>query len=168
MTREDGAGRGDDVYQPDPAADRDIHEDTGVLDPEDTLEYRDVERVGLDGDLLDEGFSPPQRPLAVEDTGTTDREQHSGESLDQRLARERPDLQSPPDEGTESFADGANELFDLEPGGSRFGRPAGPDGGAGSRRDGPAPNNPGPAADADDVSPRDVRDLEEAIEDEGL
>lgn len=161
MTREDGSGRGDDVYQPDPAADRDIHEDTGVLDPEDTLEYQDAR----DDDALDEGFSPPQRPLVVEDTGTTDREQHAGESLEQRLARERPDPQPPPDEGGD-FADAAGELLDLEAGGSSSGHPAG---GTGSQRGGRAPDRRSDrTTGTGDLPARDVRDLEEAIEDEGL
>ncbi|MEU6059368.1 DUF5709 domain-containing protein [Streptomyces sp. NPDC047097] len=73
---------GDEVYhQPDDADER---EDTGILDPEDTLSERDA-------DPYEEGYSPPERPYAVEDHGTTAREQREGESLDQRLAEEVPD-----------------------------------------------------------------------------
>ena len=40
-----------------------------------------------------EGLSPPRdRPVASEDLGTTAEEQREGESLDERLAREEPDL----------------------------------------------------------------------------
>ena len=82
MTDPAGGGMGDDVYQPD---DSEIREDTGPLEPEDTLDDRGIDEV------LDEGYSPPERPLAVEETGTTAREQRTGESLDERLLRERPD-----------------------------------------------------------------------------
>src|SRR3954464_9462208 len=74
---------GDDVYQPDP--DESELDDTGVLDEEDTLLDRGVD------DALDEGYSPPERPLGAEHYGVTADEQRRGESLDQRLAEEVPD-----------------------------------------------------------------------------
>jgi hypothetical protein len=47
---------------------------------------------GTDADQeLDRSYSPPERPLALDDYGTTLSEQRAGESLDQRLAREEPD-----------------------------------------------------------------------------
>ncbi|SFF26096.1 hypothetical protein SAMN05216251_110168 [Actinacidiphila alni] len=110
----DDFGRGDDVYQPD---DSEIREDAGPLEPEDTLDDRGVE------DVLDEGYSPPERPLAVEGTGTTAEEQEEGDSLDERLARERPDAPLLPDGdglGDESDTDG--ELLDPEAGDRRAGR----------------------------------------------
>lgn len=55
------------------------------LDPEDTLEDRGV------ADPLDEGYSPPERPWAVDDFGTTAQEEAEGEDLDHRLARELSD-----------------------------------------------------------------------------
>ncbi|GAY08122.1 DUF5709 domain-containing protein [Pseudonocardia sp. N23] len=55
------------------------------LEPEDTLEDRGVV------DILDEGYSPPERPWAVDDFGTTSQEEAEGEDLDHRLAREVPD-----------------------------------------------------------------------------
>ncbi|MFI0960356.1 hypothetical protein ACH4S8_02880 [Streptomyces sp. NPDC021080] len=72
---------GDEVYQP---GGPDIREDEGILDPEDTLEYQG-------SDPFDEGWSPPERPLAVNHRGTTAREQREGESLDEKLAEERTD-----------------------------------------------------------------------------
>jgi hypothetical protein len=52
----------------------------------------------LDGDqmedLLPEG--PPDEPVAVEDYGMTAREQRSGEPLDERLAREEPEVSVDP------------------------------------------------------------------------
>lgn len=46
---------------------------------------------GVD-DLLDEGYSPPERRPATHDVGTTAQEQRAGETWDQRLAQEEPDL----------------------------------------------------------------------------
>ncbi|WP_037914720.1 DUF5709 domain-containing protein [Actinacidiphila yeochonensis] len=129
MTEQAADGRGDDVYQPD-GDDREVHEDTGLLDPEDTLVDRGV------AEALDEGFSPPERPLAVEGTGLTGSEQRAGETLDQRLARERPD--SPPlsGDGLGDAEDTDGELVDPEAGGPRSGRLLAPDEGAHPRTDG--------------------------------
>jgi hypothetical protein len=60
-------------------------DDEDQLQPEDTLEDRGVE------DLLDEGYSPPERPRGVDAFGTTLAEQRQGESIEQRLAHEEPD-----------------------------------------------------------------------------
>jgi len=46
-------------------------------------------------DVLDEGYSPPERWSTAQDHGTTHREQLDGETLDDRLAQEVPDV-SPP------------------------------------------------------------------------
>jgi Family of unknown function (DUF5709) len=90
------------------------------LDAEDTLDDTGV------ADPLDEGYSPAERPLAVDDWGTTAREEAEGESLDGRLAREVPDVGyvDPLDEGDglgdDSDTDG--ELIDDEVGEARSGR----------------------------------------------
>ncbi|GAB3600665.1 DUF5709 domain-containing protein [Angustibacter peucedani] len=42
-------------------------------------------------DPLDEGYSPPEKPRAVESFGTTFEEAREGESLEQRIAQEEPD-----------------------------------------------------------------------------
>jgi len=55
------------------------------LQPEDTLDDRGT------ADLLDEGYSPPERPRGVDAFGTTIAEQRQGESIEQRLAHEVPD-----------------------------------------------------------------------------
>src|SRR6476469_8770090 len=62
-------------------------DDETQLQPGDTLDdrYRGVE------DILDEGWSPPERPRGVNAFGTTAAEQHQGESLEQRMAQEEPD-----------------------------------------------------------------------------
>ncbi|MFF6993230.1 DUF5709 domain-containing protein [Streptomyces sp. NPDC010273] len=114
---------GDEVYQPEGPDDRD---DEGILDPEDTLNDRA-------GDPYDEGWTPPERPLAVEHEGTTAREQREGESLDQRLAEERrdPALEEPgADDGVGDLPDGAGEPLDDEVGADRAGRLVAPGEGA--------------------------------------
>lgn len=106
---------GDEVYQP---GSPDVREDEGILDPEDTLEERG-------SDPFDEGWSPPERPLAVEHRGTTAREQREGESLAEKLAEERTDpaLEEPDeDDGTGGLDDGEGELPDDEVGVDRADR----------------------------------------------
>nr|WP_202489708.1 MULTISPECIES: DUF5709 domain-containing protein [unclassified Streptomyces] len=115
-------GWGDDVYQPDD--DSEIKEDTGVLDSEDTLEYDGVD------DPLDRGWSPPERPWAVEHTGVTAAEGRQGETLDQRLAEELPDLAAPDGDGIGDYDGGDGELLDDEVGAARSGRLVAPDEGA--------------------------------------
>ncbi|MFB4197317.1 DUF5709 domain-containing protein [Streptomyces carpaticus] len=94
-------GRGDDVYQP--------PEDDGRLpaseqpDMENSLDERDLD------DQMAEGYSPPERPLAVDAFGTTDEEEHEGESLDQRLARENPDVAPADDNGIGDVPHGEGE-----------------------------------------------------------
>ncbi|MGW5174939.1 DUF5709 domain-containing protein [Streptomyces sp. NPDC004082] len=114
---------GDEVYQPDGTEGR---EDDGILDPEDTLSDRE-------SDPYEEGWSPPERPLAVDHEGTTAREQREGESLDQRLAEERPDpaLEEPDTgDGVGDLPDGEGEPVDDEVGQERAGRLVAPDEGA--------------------------------------
>jgi hypothetical protein len=60
-------------------------DDDNQLQPDQTL----VDR-GLD-DVLEEGYSPPDRPVAVDKFGTTATEAERGETLDMRLAEEVPD-----------------------------------------------------------------------------
>lgn len=100
---------GDEVYQPD---DSEVQEDTGLLEPEDTLVDRGVSPET-------EGYSPPERPLGVEGWGTTAEEQLEGEPLDDRLARERPDIPEAAD--AEADAD-TTDPGDREVGDERTGR----------------------------------------------
>jgi len=111
-------GWGDDVYQPDGS---EIQDDSGLLDAEDTLENDGVD------DPLDRGWSPPDRPWAVEHTGVTAAER---ESLDQRLAEELPDLATPDDDGIGDCDGTDGELLDNEVGARRSGRLVAPDEGA--------------------------------------
>ncbi|WP_460062135.1 DUF5709 domain-containing protein [Streptomyces sp. YKOK-I1] len=114
-------GWGDDVYQPDAS---DIQEDSGLLDTEDTLVDDGV------SDPLDRGWSPPERPWAVEHNGVTAAERQQGETLDQRLAEELPDLPVPDGDGLGDCDGTDGELLDNEVGAARSGRLVAPDEGA--------------------------------------
>nr|WP_206326766.1 DUF5709 domain-containing protein [Streptomyces sp. S3(2020)] len=111
-------GWGDDVYQPDGS---EVQDDAGLLDAEDTLDDDGV------GDPLDRGWSPPERPWAVEHTGVTAGER---ETLDQRLAEELPDASVPDGDGLGDCDGSDGELLDNEVGARRSGRLVAPDEGA--------------------------------------
>ncbi len=83
------------------------------LQAEDTLVDRGVD------DVLDEGYSPLERPLMLDRFGTTAAEQEEGESLDQRLAEEEPDVDVT---GGDSALWDENEMSDAEVGNARSGR----------------------------------------------
>ncbi|MGO4255830.1 DUF5709 domain-containing protein [Marmoricola sp. RAF53] len=70
-------------------------DDEDQLQPEDTLDDRSLE------DVLDEGFSPPEREPSHLRHGTTREEMRAGPSLDERLAAEEPE----PDPYAESDRD---------------------------------------------------------------
>jgi hypothetical protein len=103
MTDTEDSGFGDSVYEAGV-------EDAEDFDPAENLTGDDLEEP------LDTGYSPPEHRPAATRYGTTDREQFEGESLDQRLAEEEPDID--PDSGTFDVAD------------SRAGRIVQPDEGA--------------------------------------
>ncbi|WP_427918281.1 DUF5709 domain-containing protein [Streptomyces sp. cg40] len=114
-------GWGDDVYQPDGS---EVQDDAGLLDAEDTLLADGVE------DPLDRGWSPPDRPWAVERADVTAAERQHGETLDQRLAEEVPDLVVPDGDGLGDSEDTDGELLDIEVGDLRSGRLVAPNEGA--------------------------------------
>jgi Family of unknown function (DUF5709) len=68
-------------------------EDYDVLDPSDTLD------APPGRDPLDRGVAPPERWTAAIRYGTTESEQERGESLDQWLAQEEPDVDADPADG---------------------------------------------------------------------
>ncbi|MBQ0850892.1 DUF5709 domain-containing protein [Streptomyces sp. NPDC057620] len=109
---------GDEVYQPDGS---EVQDDAGVLDASDTLDYR----AGTEA--LDEGYSPPERPWAVEHTGVTAAEAQRGETLDERLAEEVPDIRVPEGDDLGDSPDTDGELLDDEVGDLRAGRLLAPD-----------------------------------------
>ncbi|WP_405970435.1 DUF5709 domain-containing protein [Streptomyces sp. NBC_00988] len=114
-------GWGDDVYQPDGS---EVQDDAGLLDAEDTLMADGVE------DPLDRGWSPPDRPWAVERDDVTAAAREHGETLDQRLAEEVPDLTVSDSDGLGDSEDTDGELRDIEVGDVRSGRLVAPDEGA--------------------------------------
>lgn len=114
-------GWGDDVYQPDGS---EVQDDAGLLDAEDTLVTDGV------ADPLDRGWSPPERPWAVEHTGVTAAERLRGETLDQRLAEELPDIPYPDGDGIGDSPDTDGEPLDNEVGDLRSGRLVAPDEGS--------------------------------------
>ncbi|MDH2390254.1 DUF5709 domain-containing protein [Streptomyces sp. HNM0663] len=119
----DETTRGDEVYQPTGSDVQNRPADD--LDMENVLDEKDLDA------LLDEGYSPPERPLAVEAYGTTGTEQLRGETLDQRLAREQPDGSGAgPEEDGDGIGDlpgGEGEPLDDEAGEVRAGRLTRPD-----------------------------------------
>ncbi|MFJ9542975.1 DUF5709 domain-containing protein [Streptomyces sp. NPDC101225] len=114
-------GWGDDVYQPDGS---EIQDDSGILDSEDTLVDDGVE------DPLDRGWSPPERPWAVEHDGVTAAEARRGETLEQRLSEETPELVMSDGDGLGDCDGSDGELLDNEVGDRRSGRLVAPDEGA--------------------------------------
>ncbi|MFF3582826.1 DUF5709 domain-containing protein [Streptomyces mirabilis] len=112
---------GDDVYQPDGS---EVQDDAGLLDVSDTLDDRGIDEA------LDEGYSPPEKPWGVEHTGVTAAERQRGESLDERLAEEVPDVAGQDGDGIGDLWDGDGELIDDEVGDLRAGRLIAPDEGA--------------------------------------
>ncbi|HSX99774.1 MAG TPA: DUF5709 domain-containing protein [Streptomyces sp.] len=112
----------DDAYQP--TGGNEEQEDASPLDLQDALDERTYD------DILDEGYSPPEKPLGVTRSGTTAAEQHEGETLDDRLRQEVPDVEVPPGDGIGDLPGGEGEPVDAEAGTDRAGRLVAPDEGA--------------------------------------
>ncbi|MFF9201785.1 DUF5709 domain-containing protein [Streptomyces sp. NPDC014986] len=109
----------DDAYQP--TGSNEEQEDAAPLDMQDALGERTYD------DILDEGYSPPEKPLGVTKHGTTAAEQHEGESLDERLAQEVPDTSVPAGDEVGDLPGGEGEPVDPEAGTGRAGRLVAPD-----------------------------------------
>ncbi|MEU2563859.1 DUF5709 domain-containing protein [Streptomyces longispororuber] len=109
----------DDAYQP--TGDNEEQEDAAPLDLQDAVDERTYD------DMLDEGYSPPEKPLGVNETGVTAAEQREGESLDERLSREVPDTEPPAGDGIGDLPGGEGEPRDPETGADRAGRLVAPD-----------------------------------------
>jgi hypothetical protein len=93
---------GDDVYQPEDS-DYGRGEDNTDVDLDNALDEKQTDEI------LDEGYSPPEKPLAVNHYGTTASEQREGETLDERLREEVPDV----GEAQEPAGDGIGDSPDL-------------------------------------------------------
>ncbi|MFF5705232.1 DUF5709 domain-containing protein [Streptomyces sp. NPDC012794] len=112
----------DDVYQP--TGTNEEQEDAAPLDLQNAVDERTYDA------MLDEGYSPPERPLGVTKPGITAAEQREGESLDQRLAQEVPDVGEAEGDGIGDLPGGEGEALDREVGTGRAGRMVAPDDGA--------------------------------------
>ena len=88
---------------PDESFEQDDIDDEGVLDPSDTLDGEP------DEDPLDAGYLPADRWSAGMRYGSTEAEERAGESLDQLLAEEEPDLTLDPDDERGEEAAGEDE-----------------------------------------------------------
>ncbi|UNO43815.1 DUF5709 domain-containing protein [Streptomyces sp. MST-110588] len=118
----DNEAMGDEVYQPTGSDTRGTHDNPDDIDMENALDEPDLDAT------LDQGYSPPEKPFVVDDRqGTTAREQREGESLDQRLAEEVPDVGVPPGDGIGDQPGANGEPVDPEAGGARAGRIVGTD-----------------------------------------
>jgi hypothetical protein len=117
-------GMADDAYQPTDTNEEQA--DAAPLDLQDAVDERTYD------DMLDEGYSPPERPLGVTRSGTTAAEQHEGEPLDERLRQEVPDTgaDAPAGDDIGDLPGGEGEPLDPEAGGERAGRLVAPDEGA--------------------------------------
>ncbi|CAL9339407.1 DUF5709 domain-containing protein [Streptomyces sp. enrichment culture] len=109
----------DDAYQP--TGSNEQQEDAAPLDMQDAVDERTYD------DMLDEGYSPPEKPLGVTKHGTTAAEQNEGETLDQRLAQEVPEVSAPVGDGVGDLPGGEGEPVDPETGADRAGRLVAPD-----------------------------------------
>lgn len=92
------------------------------LQPQDSLDDRGVD------DVLDEGFSPPEAPRGVNAKGTTAREEIEGETIDERIEQEEPEVWADVEE--EADADILDGPVGGEVGEERSGRLMAPDEGA--------------------------------------
>jgi Family of unknown function (DUF5709) len=92
------------------------------LQPQDTLDDRGVD------DVLDEGISPPEQLRGSKAKGTTPREAEEGESIDDRLRQEEPEVWEEAE--AESRADILDGPVGGEVGEERAGRLVAPDEGA--------------------------------------
>ena len=91
----------------------DREEELSQMQPYDTLDDRGVE------DVLDEGIVPPQKWSPGQGYGNTAYEEAHGETLDQRIAQEEPDV------GDEEWSE--EDLDDDQVGDERSGRLVAPD-----------------------------------------
>ena len=103
-------------------------DDEDQLQPEDTLDDGDLE------DVLDRGYSPPDRAPKGYDDYPTEAERRRGESLDEKLAEEEPDVDPYAEDDDDSDHEDENALDEqlgLDEADERTGRLVAPDAGLG-------------------------------------
>ena len=107
-------------------------DDEDQLQPEDTLDDTDLD------DVLDRGYSPPDRAPKGYDDYPTEAERLQGESLDEKLAEEEPDIDPYAEVDDDSDREDENALDDqlgLDEADPRSGRLVAPDEGLGEDTD---------------------------------
>ncbi len=107
-------------------------DDEDQLQPGDTLDDGDLD------DVLDRGYSPPDRPPRGYDDYPTEAEMRRGESLDERLSEEVPDVDPYADDDADEDHEDENALDEelgLDEADPRTGRLVQPDQGLGEDRD---------------------------------
>ncbi|KRE95242.1 hypothetical protein ASG76_06130 [Nocardioides sp. Soil774] len=107
-------------------------DDEDQLQPEDTLDDTDLD------DVLDRGYSPPDRAPKGYDDYPTEAERLQGESLDEKLAEEEPDIDPYAEVDDDSDREDENALDEqlgLDEADPRSGRLVQPDEGFGEDTD---------------------------------
>jgi hypothetical protein len=101
-------------------------DDEDQLQPGDTLDDTDLD------DVLDRGYSPPDRPPKGYDDYPTEAEMRRGESLDERLSEEEPDVDPYAEDDRDREDENAlDEELGLDEADQRSGRLVQPDQGWG-------------------------------------
>ena len=103
-------------------------DDEDQLQPGDTLDDSDLD------DVLDRGYSPPDRPPKGYDDYPTEAERRQGESLDDKLAEEEPDVDPYAEDDRDPDREDENALEEqlgLDEADPRTGRLVAPDSGLG-------------------------------------
>lgn len=102
-------------------------DDEDQLQPGDTLDDGDLE------DVLDRGYSPPDRPPKGYEDYPTEAERRRGESLDEKLAEEEPDIDpyAEPEVSDSEDENALDEQLGLDEADARAGRLVQPDSGQG-------------------------------------
>lgn len=113
--------------------DRETYGDMSV-DAEDQLQPGDTLDDGDLTDVLDRGYSPPDRPPKGYEDYPTDAERLQGESLDEKLAEEEPDVDpyAEPEESDSEDENALDEQVGLDEADERTGRLVQPDEGEGA------------------------------------
>lgn len=103
--------------------DRETYGDVSV-DDEDQLQPGDTLDDGDLTDVLDRGYSPPDRPPKGYEDYPTDAERLQGESLDEKLAEEEPDIDpyAEPEETDSEDENALDEQVGLDEADERTGR----------------------------------------------
>ncbi len=123
------------------------------LQPQDTLDDRGVD------DVLDEGISPPERPRGVNAKGATPLEAAEGETLDDRVRQEEPEVWEQAE--AEREAEVVDGPVGGEVGGDRSGRLLAPDEGVHTDADGLVAEDEGidgAAASAEEAAVHTIED----------